>query len=351
MILIIGAGLSGLLTGLRLKQAGIPFKILEARNRIGGRVNTLYKSNTAPIEMGATWFHPQHKNLISLLDELGVTYFEQHKDNTVFYQKSDIHPTQIVQVPEQPPSYRIYGGTSNLLNQLFERLDRNSVLMNQPVTQINSNESAIQILARETFEATTVVLALPPKLWANKIRFQPALPDTLLRIAKSTHTWMEDSIKIGLSYDQPFWQQDKIPATLYSNSGPITEFYDHSNAEKSSYALCGFINPSLKSLSYLDRRERVTEQLRTVFGEKALAFTHYEECIWSNEEHTGFDTSNFLYPHQNNGNAIFKSTLFNDTLLISSSESASEFPGYMDGAVYAGNAIAEKLIKSVKKTP
>lgn len=49
MILIIGAGLSGLLTGLRLKQAGIPFRILEARNRIGGRVNTLYKSNTAPI--------------------------------------------------------------------------------------------------------------------------------------------------------------------------------------------------------------------------------------------------------------------------------------------------------------
>ncbi|MBC7418283.1 MAG: NAD(P)-binding protein [Pedobacter sp.] len=32
MILIIGAGLSGLLTAYRLKRAGIPFKIIEARS-------------------------------------------------------------------------------------------------------------------------------------------------------------------------------------------------------------------------------------------------------------------------------------------------------------------------------
>ena len=47
MIIIVGAGLSGLLTGYLLKKEGIPFKILEARNRIGGRINTVYGTNEA----------------------------------------------------------------------------------------------------------------------------------------------------------------------------------------------------------------------------------------------------------------------------------------------------------------
>ena len=75
MILIIGAGLSGLLTGYRLKKEGIPFKILEARNRVGGRINTVYGTNKTPVEMGATWFTKQHKNLIALLEELDIDFF------------------------------------------------------------------------------------------------------------------------------------------------------------------------------------------------------------------------------------------------------------------------------------
>lgn len=78
MVLIIGAGLSGLLTGYLLKKEGIPFKIIEARNGIGGRINTVYGTNNSPIEMGATWFTNQHKHLMALLEELEIDYFEQH---------------------------------------------------------------------------------------------------------------------------------------------------------------------------------------------------------------------------------------------------------------------------------
>jgi monoamine oxidase len=56
MVIIIGAGLSGLLTAYRLKEEGVPFKILEARDRTGGRIHTLESKNGTPLEMGATWF-------------------------------------------------------------------------------------------------------------------------------------------------------------------------------------------------------------------------------------------------------------------------------------------------------
>jgi len=343
MIIIIGAGLSGLLTGYRLKKEGIPFKILEARDRVGGRINTTFGTNNTPVEMGATWFTNQHQYLIALLKELEIDCFEQYMDRTVFYQPSSSSPIQSVQIPNQSSSYRISGGTSILINTLFQKLDKNDVLFHQSVKEIKIHKNSVQVYAQDVFEGEQVVLAIPPKLWANKISFEPHLPNQLMSVAKHTHTWMEDSIKIALTYNQPFWELGNLPRTLFSSIGPITELYDHCNHERSKYALCGFINSSFKNLTYTERRATVISQIRTVFGEKAEDFMDYEECIWSEEEHT-FETSNaFLYPHQNNGNPIFNTSYFDNKLLISSSESASEFPGYMDGAVYSGNITAEKI--------
>ncbi|MFK7806202.1 MAG: flavin monoamine oxidase family protein [Saprospiraceae bacterium] len=347
MIIIIGAGLSGLLTGFRLKQKNIPFKILEARNRIGGRIHTVYGKDNTAMEMGATWFTDQHIHLKKLLEELDIDYFKQHMDNTVFYQASASSPTQIVQIPGQSPSYRIAGGSSKLINTLFEKLDRSDVLLNQSVTKIEVGETTTKVHAEKIYEGTKVVLALPPKLWAKNISFQPTLPTDLMDIAEATHTWMEDSIKVALSYDQPFWEEENIPGTLFSNAGPVTEFYDHCNLEKSKYALCGFINSSFKNLSPIERRKAVMNQIKNAFGPRTEEFTDYKECLWSNEKNTFESSEDFILPHQNNGHPIFSKTFFDDKLFISGSESAARFPGYMDGAVFSGNIIFEKIIRAI----
>ena len=343
MIIIVGAGLSGLLTGYLLKKEGIPFKILEARNRVGGRIKTVYETNNAPIEMGATWFTHQHKHLIELLKELDIAYFEQRMDKTVFYETSSTSPVQIVQIPSQAPSYRVSGGTSSIINALRHKLDETDVLLNQPVKHIKINPNSVHVNA---FECNAVVLAIPPKLWSKKIVFEPHLPTDLINVARQTQTWMEDSIKVALTYAQPFWEEMDLPSTLFSNTGPITELYDHSNHERSKYALCGFIDSSLKNLTYSDRRKHVINQLKNVFGVKAEEFTNYEECLWSNEENTFEASDTFLLPHQNNGNPIYNNSLFNDKILISSTEASSEFPGYMEGAVHSANIIAKKITKA-----
>jgi monoamine oxidase len=345
-ITIIGAGLSGLLTGYLLKKEGISFKILEARNRVGGRINTVYATNKAPVEMGATWFTRQHKQLIGLLEELEIEYFEQRMDNTVFYETSAVSPAQLVQTPSQAPSFRISDGTSSLIHALLHKLDATDVLFNQSVNHIKINKNTVEVRTEKTFESNSVILAIPPKLWAKNIVFDPLLPADLMGVAIQTQTWMEDSIKIALTYDEPFWGQGNLPGTLFSNSGPITELYDHSNHKRSKYALCGFIASSLKNLTYTDRRENVITQLKKVFGVRATAFTSYEECVWSKEKNTFEPCDTFLYPHQNNGNPIFSKSYLDNTLFISSSESAPEFSGYMDGAVYSANRIVEKIIKT-----
>lgn len=344
MIIIVGGGLSGLLTGYLLKKEGIPFKILDARNRFGGRINTIYRENEAPIEMGATWFTNQHVNLIALLEELGIERFEQFMDTEVFYQPNPNLPAQILEIPENEPSYRTSGGTSTLINTLLEKLNSDDLLLNQTVSKITFTENLVSVKAENIFEGDYVVLALPPKLWANRIDFQPEISEDLKEIALQTHTWMEDSIKVALTFAKPFWMEEQIPRTLFSNLGPVVEFYDQSDSENSKYALCGFINSDFKKLSKSERKQIIINQLKNIFGNSVTEFLTYEERVWSEEVATFQESHSPIYPHQNNGHPIFR-TYFEERLIISGSETSSQFPGYMEGAVLSAKETVRRIVE------
>src|SRR5689334_14345027 len=57
-VVVVGAGISGLAAALKLGNLGVPAVVLEARDRIGGRILTLHHKQTgAPIELGAEFIH------------------------------------------------------------------------------------------------------------------------------------------------------------------------------------------------------------------------------------------------------------------------------------------------------
>lgn len=60
-VLVIGAGMAGLGAARSLADAGWPVRVIEARNRVGGRVNTT-RDWGAPLEMGASWIHGTTNN-------------------------------------------------------------------------------------------------------------------------------------------------------------------------------------------------------------------------------------------------------------------------------------------------
>ena len=73
-ILIVGAGIAGLTAGYRLRQGGVRADIIEATNRVGGRIRTLPKVAGTQIfaELGGEFINTGHTNLISLASELGL---------------------------------------------------------------------------------------------------------------------------------------------------------------------------------------------------------------------------------------------------------------------------------------
>ena len=348
-ILILGAGLSGLVIGYRLKKAGIPFLILEARDRIGGRIHTKESEDQAPVDMGATWLGNQHRNLMELIEELDVKYFSQYMEGISFFQPLSTSPAQEINLPFQPPSYRISGGSSFLINSLKKYIGIENILLNETIKSIEFLEKSILVKGENEHKCSKVVLALPPKLWSNNIKFNPPLPFELENTALTTQTWMEEAIKVAITYKKPFWRINNQSGTLFSNNGPITELYDHCNAEENKYALCGFINSDYRKLNYDQRKKLSIHHLADVFGYEANEYTEYNELIWKNERHTSTTNPESLYPHQNNGNSIYRKSYFKNRLFISSSEASEIHSGFMEGAVSSANFVFERIKETITK--
>ncbi len=74
MVAVVGAGFAGLACAHALKQARIPFVVLEAKDRVGGRVRTEYDLlNGRPIEGGAMMVHGRDASVLGWLQEFGLT--------------------------------------------------------------------------------------------------------------------------------------------------------------------------------------------------------------------------------------------------------------------------------------
>ena len=155
------------------------------------------------------------------MSELDLKYFKQVIGDNVFCQPSPHSKVQLVQIPKQETSFRIAGGTSCLIKTLFNKLDPADILFDQSVKEIKVINHSVQVHTHKTFEADTVVLAIPPKLWSKKIIFDPKPPADLQSVATQTQTWMEDSIKVALTYEKPFWKESDSSSTLFINSGAI----------------------------------------------------------------------------------------------------------------------------------
>lgn len=343
-VLILGAGLAGLLAAYRLKNKGFNVKVLEARDRIGGRVHTKISDSNSPVEMGATWFWEENTYLRKLLNELEIGHFTQHMRGTAYFEAFSALPPQEVQIPNQPQSYRIAGGTSNLLHKLAATLTPDELLLNQTVRTIDiSGEKVVVKTADSTYEANQIIVTIPPALFLESVSVKPEFDENFQEIAKTTHTWMKDSIKVAVTYQQPFWKERGLSGTMYSNVGPITEFYDHADAENTKFALCGFINGGLAQFSASEREQKVKAQLRKIFGEEGANFISYDETLWMNEPHTALPTDRFIHAHQNNGHAVFQQAFFESKLFIAGTETSTEFGGYMEGAVRAAERVVRQL--------
>lgn len=71
-IAIVGAGISGLAMAFNIAESGKKVVLLEANDKAGGCLNTLYGEDGFWVEMGAHTFYASYTNTISLIKRIGL---------------------------------------------------------------------------------------------------------------------------------------------------------------------------------------------------------------------------------------------------------------------------------------
>ena len=344
-VLIIGAGLTGLTLAYLLKSLNLKTTIIEANTRIGGRIVTKRNTNEAPIDLGATWLVPQQTNVLNLLKSLQIDVFEQFYGSTAIYQPDPNKQAQLVSLPNNDSvSYRIKNGTQTIIETLTDQLDQTSIHTDTSAISIQLKAEYLEVKTnKETYHSKYVVSTLPPALFNQNISITPELPEVTTDTLSKTHTWMHNSIRVGFTYKTPFWKHPQSSGTIYANSGPLQEFYDHSNVTQSVYALSGFMSSNLSDLNKEQRKNLALEQLQGYYGDQALAYLNYEECVWIDQKHTIKPDNNFLMPQQNNGHPLYQERYLNDKLFIAGAETSAVFSGKMEAAVSSAMHVFNSL--------
>ena len=83
-VLIIGAGAAGLTAANDLRKAGLSVAVLEARDRVGGRLWTDVIDG-AMLEIGGQWVSPDQDALKDTIEELGLETYSRYREGDSVY--------------------------------------------------------------------------------------------------------------------------------------------------------------------------------------------------------------------------------------------------------------------------
>ncbi|MCA1307633.1 FAD-dependent oxidoreductase [Microbacterium esteraromaticum] len=117
-VLIVGAGAAGLTAANELRKAGLSVAVLEARDRVGGRLWTDVIDG-AMLEIGGQWVSPDQDALIETIDELGLETYSRYREGDSVYIGPDGTVSRFTgeMFPVAPETERV-------IDEITERLDR-----------------------------------------------------------------------------------------------------------------------------------------------------------------------------------------------------------------------------------
>jgi monoamine oxidase len=327
-ITIIGAGISGLYLASLLEN-DYEVTILEARDRIGGRVFSIDNH-----DMGPSWVWSHHKSMLELIDKFSLKLISQYTKGYALYDTKDKVEPFIY--PSSMPSFRVDGSMFTLVEAIHKSLKNTKVFLSQEVKNVICSNKQVNIeTLKDTFISDFVVVAIPPRL-ALKINFSPKMPELLYKKMKNTPTWMAHTAKCVIEFKNSFWRKKSLSGFVFSHIGPLGEIHDLSSSKK--HALFGFVSTNAKMKNF---EEDLKNQLKRLFHIDLSQIISINLVNWRDEKYTATkDDINHTGMHPDYG---IDTDDFNNKIFFSSTEFSFLEGGYLEGALIRAKHIASKI--------
>lgn len=362
-VAIVGGGLAGLAAARRLHAAGVDFQLFEARNRFGGRILSADARGlpfAGGFDVGPSWFWPDMQpEMEKLVQALGLTVFPQHEEGDVIVDRYALEgPRRFRAMRQEPSSMRLAGGMGALVAALAAGLPSDRLSLAANVTHMTiAGQSVALILAGQddavqTIEAAQVILALPPRLSAETISFEPVLGPRILSKWRGTATWMAPHAKFFALYARPFWRDAGLSGDAQSFAGPLVEIHDATTASHQA-ALFGFVGPDAAQRAAMGEKAlcaSAVTQLVRLFGPKAAYPTATLFKDWSADALTATAADRVPSGHLATSRGPWLQAPWADLVTLAGSETSLIAPGYLAGAVDAGSRAAAEVVDRLKVT-
>ncbi|PWQ94888.1 flavin monoamine oxidase family protein [Leucothrix pacifica] len=354
-VLIVGGGLSGLHTAYQLSLQGVGFILLEARDRLGGRIlsrnwqQEKYSAAKPAFDMGPAWFWPGQQHIERLVHELDLvdSVFYQQESGDAIYENDQGVIQRGIHGISMAGSYRLQGGNAQLIAAMQEKLPIESVILDARVKQLKYQGQAVQGEVsidgeQQLIECEHVVIATPPRVALSHIDFLPEFAEQRVHVLNNIKTWMAGHAKLLAFYETPFWLEQGYSGDCISQRGPMHEIHDASPKQGGPYALFGFMGvPAANRGDQELLRSAAIQQLTRLFGDAASEPLDVYFKDWAKDDLTATSLDQkMLTAHPSNDIEQVTEASWGHRLIWSGSETAANgtrFNGYLEGALEASH--------------